>query len=59
MASRAKNEALSQPKKLMKKKQQNNKNKINLNIPFIRKSKKLKKIYKLILMMSPQPEHQY
>ena len=36
-------------------KQQKNKNKINLRIPFIRKCKKLQKIYKLILVMSPQP----
>ena len=31
------------------------KNKINLRISFIRKCKKLQKIYKLILVMSPRP----
>ena len=37
------------------KSQYKNKNKINLRIPLIRNCKKLQKIYKLILMMLPQP----
>ena len=38
----------------MSSKQQKNNNKINTRTNFIRKCKKLQRIYKLILVMSPQ-----